>query len=86
MSVQNNLNIKIKEILKHKFSPESFIEVKSSGIRDNLHVVVMSRDFDNMTEGKKQDLLWSMIDDSDLSQEQKLRISMIVPLSPDDVC
>lgn len=75
---------KLKEILKPKFE-EGMVDVSLSGIRDNIHIVVMSRQFDDMLEKEKQELLWSIIDQSDLNEEEKLRISLIVPLSPDEV-
>jgi hypothetical protein len=75
---------KLQNILKPVF-PESLVDVTPSGVRDNVHVMVISHRFADMTDQQKQDYLWNVIDSSDLSQEQKLRISMILPLSPRDV-
>jgi hypothetical protein len=84
MQATDPLLDRIKAILKPEFE-EGMVDVSLSGIRDNIHVVVMSRRFDDMLEKKKQELLWSVIDQSDLSDDEKLRISLIVPLSPDEV-
>jgi hypothetical protein len=84
MQATDPLLSKIKGILKPKFE-EGMVDVSLSGIRDNIHIVVMSRQFDDMLEKEKQELLWSIIDQSDLNEEEKLRISLIVPLSPDEV-
>jgi hypothetical protein len=76
---------KIHAIIKSHFAPDDFVDVSLSGISDNIHVIVMSRALDDMKEKQKQEYLWDMIDASDLSQEEKLRISMILPLSPDEL-
>jgi len=54
----------------------------SPGYHDNVHVVMFSRNFNNMGEKEKQDYLWSLIDHSDLSEAEKLRISLILPYTP----
>ena len=74
---------KIMSLLKSEF-PDSFVDVSLSGIRDNIHILVMSRSFDNMTEKKKQQKLWAIIENSDLTEPEKARVSMIIPLSPDE--
>jgi hypothetical protein len=75
---------KIKRILKAHFKDDGYVDV-APGYGENIHVVVMSRKFDGMLESIKMDYLWDLIDKSELSEEEKLRISMIMPLSPDDV-
>ena len=55
------------------------------GSGDNIHIVVVSRQFDNMQKKSKQDLLWSAIERSDLTDAEKVTISMILPYSPDDL-
>ncbi len=85
MGADLELMEKITKILRDKFRENSSITVKPSGIGDNIHVIVMSNAFDDMSEKQKQDCLWSPIDGSDLTDEQKVHISMILPLSPDDV-
>jgi len=84
MSADSHLIKKIQELLKPEF-PDSLVDVSPSGIRDNIHVKVVSRRFDGMRDHERQDFLWSLIDTSDLSQEQKLQISLILPLSPADL-
>ena len=76
---------RIEKLLKNEFPENSSITVKPSGIQDNIHVVVVSNAFDGMSEKQKQDCLWRPIDVSELTDVQKVRISMILPLSPDDV-
>lgn len=38
-----------------------------------------------MREKEKQDLLWGAIDESNLSNEEKVHISLILPYSPSDL-
>lgn len=72
---------KIKDILRKRFPEEAAIDV-SDGYKNNIHIVVVSMEFEGLGEKEKQDLLWNAIDQSDLSEEEKLRISLIVPYSP----
>ena len=81
---QDPLIDRIREILKPHF-PEDTVDVSLSGVRDNVHVVVVSRAFDNMGEKQKQEYLWDLLDKSDLSDEEKNRISLILAYSPDDL-
>jgi hypothetical protein len=71
---------KIETILRAHF-PKDTVDVSLSGIRDNIHVMVVSRAFDPLTERQKQEYLWDLIDKSDLTKKQKLRISLILPVS-----
>jgi hypothetical protein len=67
----------IKKALEASFRrrfPQDTVDV-SDGYKDNLHVLVVSRQFDNMTEQNKQDLLWGIIDATDLTEKEKSLIS-----------
>jgi len=81
---KDDLPDRIRGILKTEF-PDETVDVSLSGIRDNVHVIVVSNKFDRMTEKKKQDYLWKLIDESSLSEEEKLRISMVLPVSPKEL-
>lgn len=74
------LKDKITSILREKF-PHDTVDV-SDGYKDNVHIIVVSREFDNMDETTKQDFLWSIIDKSDLTAKEKLKISRILPWNP----
>jgi len=81
MKTSEDLLEKIEAILRPHF-PNDTVDVSLSGIGDNIHVVVVSRKFDNMTERQKQEYIWSLIDASALTKKQKLRISLMLPTSP----
>lgn len=83
MPADPQLKSKIETILRARFPGET-VDV-SDGHGDNVHVIVVSRKFDGMREKEKQDLLWRAIDESDLSDAEKVRISLILPYSPGDL-
>lgn len=73
----------IKRILKEAFKkefPDDTVDI-SDGYKDNIHVLVVSRRFDSMPESHKQDLLWSIIDSTPLTEAQKTLISLVYPVS-----
>jgi len=77
----------IKEILHRAFRrefPQDTVDI-SDGYRDNIHVMVVSRKFDKKSEKAKQDLMWKIIDRTDLTEEEKGRISLAYPLSPAEI-
>ena len=57
----------------------------SDGYRDNIHVMIVSRQFDPMSEKKKQDFLWTIIDDLKLTAEEQALISLVLPVSPAEI-
>lgn len=83
MPADPQLKKKIETILSARFPGET-VDV-SDGHGDNVHVVVVSRKFDGMREKEKQELLWSAIDQGNLSDEEKVKISLILPYSPSDL-
>ena len=77
----------IKRVIEQAFRsqfPTDTADV-SDGYRDNKDVMVVSRRFDGMSESDKQDLMWGIIDDTDLTQAEKVLISLVMPLSPSEV-
>jgi acid stress-induced BolA-like protein IbaG/YrbA len=83
MPASQKLKETIEDIIKLEYPGET-VDV-SDGYANNIHIVVVSRKFDGMAEKEKQDMLWSFIDKSKLSDEEKLSISLILPYSPKDL-
>lgn len=83
MPASPELKKKIEDILKAEFPGET-VDV-SDGHGDNIHVIVVSRRFSGMREKEKQDLLWGAIDKSNLTDGEKVHISLILPYSPSDL-
>lgn len=77
------LKKKIEEILRASFPGET-VDV-SDGFRDNVHIVVVSKKFNDLREKEKQEILWNAIDQGDLSDDEKVKISLILPYSPADL-
>ena len=75
---------KALEVALRQAFPRDTVDI-SDGYQDNIHVLVVSREFDDLGEQQKQERLWKLIDATDLSKEEKLLISLVLPLSPDDV-
>ena len=77
----------IKAILEQAFRaefPNDTVDI-SDGYQNNIHVLVVSRRFDGMSEKDKQDALWQIIDGTDLTDAEKALISLIMPVSPAEV-
>lgn len=72
---------RIREILRVKLKGDTIIDVSESGIRDNIHVLVISRALDAYNETQKQELLWDYLEKSGLKKAELARISLILPLS-----
>lgn len=53
--------------------------------QDNIHIVVVSRKFSGKSENEKQDMLWRVIETSDLSEMDKNKISLLAPYSPEEL-
>lgn len=77
------LKTKIEQILQQAFPGET-VDV-SDGYQENVHIVVVSRKFTGLSEKEKQEMLWGVIDNSDLADAEKLSISLLVPYSPRDL-
>ncbi len=69
----------IAEALREQF-PHDTVDV-SDGYKENIHVVVVSRTFDEMGEREKAQVLWRLIDRTDLTEEEKQLISLVYPVS-----
>ena len=62
--------------------PDGYVDV-SEGYHDRLHVLVVSRDFDGLTEREKQTRLWE-IARRELA-EKTTGISLLIGYSPDEL-
>jgi len=85
MPASATLKMKIENILRAQFPHQGETVDVSDGFGDNIHVVVVSRRFDHMGDKSKRDLLWDVIDGGDLTDTEKVKISLILPYSPDDL-
>lgn len=84
MGANQYLKKKIEDILRQEFNENSTIDV-SDGYQDNIHIIVVSGKFSGKSEREKQDMLWSMIENSELSDLDKNKISLIIPYSPEEL-
>ena len=84
MGADEQVKNKIEKTLRKEFNENSTIDV-SNGFRDNVHIVVVSWKFTGKSEKKKQEMLWSIIENSDLSESEKNKISLLLPFSPEEL-
>lgn len=70
----------VAEALRKEF-PTDTVDV-SDGYRDNLHVLVVSRKFDGMSERQKQDMLRSLLKAGVLDKSEQNLVSLLLPYSP----
>jgi stress-induced morphogen len=75
---------KLEALLREEFNENSTVDV-SDGYQDNLHIVVVSRKFSGKSENEKLDMLWRVIETSDLSDIDKNKISLLAPYSPEEL-
>ena len=57
----------------------------SHGYGNNIHIVVVSRKFHGKKDRIRQDWMWSIVDSTDLTDEEKHLISLLYPVSPDEI-
>jgi len=61
--------------------PNDTVDI-SDGYKDNIHVLVVSRLFDKMTDEEQRDMLWGLIDKAGLDESEKALISLALAISP----
>ena len=84
MGAEAQIKNKIEELLRKEFNENSTVDV-SDGYQDNIHIVVVSRKFSGRSENEKQDIIWNLIETSNLSDSDKNKISLIVPYNPEEL-
>lgn len=75
---------KIDALLRKEFHENSTVDV-SDGYKGNIHIIVVSSRFSGKSEKEKEDMLWSIIEASDLSESEKNKISLLIPYSPKEL-
>ena len=69
----------IEEAFRREF-PHDTVDI-SDGYRGNIHITVVSRRFDKMSERKKNALMWEILDSTPLTKSEKLLVSLLYPIS-----
>ena len=73
----------ILDAFRHRF-PHDTVDI-SDGYEENIHVLVVSREFDRMREKQKKDLMWTIINRTPLTEDEKALISLVYPVSPAEI-
>ena len=77
----------IKAVLEKAFRKEfngDTVDV-SHGYGNNIHIVVVSRKFQGKRDRIRQDWLWTIVDRTNLTDDEKGLISLLYPVSPDEI-
>ncbi len=87
---KDGLPARIKAVLQKELPQQDvIIDVSPSGVRDNLHVLVVARKLDPMTEMQKQEYLWGLLEDAvkrrQLKKADLARISLVLPISIEEL-
>lgn len=78
-----DLKKKLEAALRAHFKHDT-IDV-SDGYKGNVHVLVVSREFDGKSDYQRQELLHALINAANLSQAQIGKISLLLALSPAEI-
>ncbi|MDB5303191.1 MAG: hypothetical protein JWM97_740 [Phycisphaerales bacterium] len=74
------VKLAIQMALRKKF-PHDTIDI-SDGFEGNIHIVIVSRVFDRMSERARLAHIWKVIEGADLSSAEKNLITLIFAVSP----
>lgn len=75
--------------LRPQFPADTIIDVTPSGVRNNLHVLVVSHTLDHLTEQQKQERIWALLDEAvkagKITAADLSRISLVLPFSVEEL-
>ena len=71
------------KVFRERF-PHDTVDI-SDGYKDNIHIVVVSKQFEKMPDSTRQDFMWEIVDSSSLKAEEKQLISLMYPVSPTEI-
>ena len=80
MRTREEIKAVLESAIRAEF-PNDTVDI-SDGYKDNIHVLVVSRRFDKMTDEEQRDLLWGLIDQAGLDEGEKALISLALAVSP----
>ena len=83
MRTRDQVKSVIERAFRERF-PTDTVDI-SDGYQGNIHLLVVSRQFDDLSEPDKQDFMWQVIDGTDLTDDEKALISLVMPLSPSEI-
>ena len=79
--IEESFKNKVSDIFRGAF-PNGYVDV-SEGYHHRLHVLVVSRDFDGLTEREKQARLWEVARHG--LKEDTTDISLLIGYSPEEL-
>jgi len=73
----------LQTAFRKKF-PSDTVDV-SDGYDGNIHIIVVSRAFDKLSERARQATLWRIVENADLTQEEKDLVTLLFGVSPGEL-
>jgi len=64
--------------------PNAVVDV-SDGYRDGIHIMVVSKAFEKMSSKKQQNAMWTVLDDAELTEDERALVTLLYPVSPADI-
>ena len=80
MRKKEEIKAALESAIRAEF-PNDTVDI-SDGYKDNIHVLVVSRRFDTMTDAEQNDLLWDLIKKAGLGDGERSLISLALAVSP----
>ncbi len=74
------VKLALQMAFRKKF-PNDTVDI-SDGYDGNIHIIVVSRAFDRMSERARQATLWRIVENAYLSQEEKDLVTLLFGISP----
>ena len=77
------LKKRIRDLLKTEVfdDPDDLVDVSDGDTEDSIHVVVVSRKFDQVPFENKEDMIWSLLQ-KELSPDEWGKVTLSVAVSP----
>lgn len=80
MRTREEIKAIIEQALRKEF-PTDTVDV-SDGYKENIHIVVVSRRFDDMSHREQGEYVWDLVSKSGLTEDEIALVSLVVPTSP----
>jgi len=75
-----DLKLAIETALRLKFQHDT-VDI-SDGFEGNVHIIVVSRTFERMSEKTRQAYLWKLVEQAHLTESEKDLITLVYAISP----
>lgn len=84
-SAKGPLNLKqaLEKVFRQRF-PDDTVDI-SDGYKGNVHVLVVSRNFDGLGDRQRYAMLWRIVESAGLTKAQEAKVSLLMGVSPSEI-